>query len=80
LIISGERKRKRDDRREGVYWPERFCGSLMQTIPIHDEAHVATATFENEILTVLLQVPSSGPSHRLSARVWADLERAEELT
>jgi len=51
----------------------------MQTIPIPDEAHVATATFEDEILTALLQVPSSWPSHRLSARVWADLERAEEL-
>ena len=81
LIISGERKGKQDDRREGVYWSERFCGSFMRTIPIPDEAQTtkATATFENEILTVLLPVRSSGPVHRLSVRVWADLERAEAL-
>ena len=50
-------------------------------IPIPNDAHVekAKATFENEILTVLVPVPRSGQSRRLSARVWADLERAEEL-
>jgi HSP20 family protein len=81
LIISGERKRKQDDRREEIYWSERFCSSFMRTIPIPDEAHVAkaTATFENEILTVSVPVPRSRRSHRLSARVWADLERAEAL-
>jgi HSP20 family molecular chaperone IbpA len=53
----------------------------MRTIPIPDEAQAtkATATFENEILTVLLPVRSSGPVHRLPAREWADLERAEAL-
>jgi HSP20 family protein len=79
LTISGERKR---DWREGIFWSERFCRSFIRTIPIPDEARVekAKATFENEILLVLVPVPSSGPSHRLSARVlWADLERAEAL-
>jgi HSP20 family molecular chaperone IbpA len=81
LIISGERKRKRDDRRKWIYRPERFYGSFTRTIPIPDRAQVkkVTATFENEILTVLVPVPSSGPSHRLSARVSADLERVEAL-
>ncbi len=81
LIISGERKRAQNDRHEGMDWSERFCGSFTRTIPIPDEAHVEKlkATFENEILTVLMPVPSSGPSHHLSARVWADLERAEAL-
>jgi HSP20 family protein len=79
LTISGERKR---DWREGIYWSERMCGSFMRTIPIPDEAQVekVKATFENEILTVSVPVPSSGQSHGLSARVlWADLERAEAL-
>ena len=81
LIISGERKQEQDDRREEIYWSERFCRSFMRTIPIPDEAQAtkATATFENEILTVLLPVRGSGPTHRLPARVWADLERAEAL-
>lgn len=81
LTISGERKRWQDDRREGIYWSERFCRSFIRTIPIPDEAQMekVTATFENEILTVSVPVPSNKQSHRLSARVWADLERAEEL-
>ncbi len=54
----------------------------MRTIPIPDRAQVekVTATFENEILTVLLHIPSSGPSHGLSARVLtAYLEEAQAL-
>ncbi|HSL05894.1 MAG TPA: Hsp20/alpha crystallin family protein [Nitrospiraceae bacterium] len=81
LTISGQRKRAQNDRHEGMDWSERFCRSFMRAIPIPDEAHVekAKATFENEILTVSVPVRSSRPSHRLSARVWADLERAEAL-
>jgi len=80
LTISGERAREPDDRREGIDWSERFCHSFMRTIPIPDDVQVdkVKATFEDEILTVLVPVPHSG-QYRLSARVWADLERAEEL-
>lgn len=78
LTISGERKR---DWREDMYWSERLCGSFKRTIPIPDEAQLekVTATFENEILTVLVPVPS-GPLHRLSTRLWeAALEEAQAL-
>ena len=73
LTISGERTREPDDWREGMYWSERFCRSFMRTIPIPDEAQVekATATFENEILTVVVPVPRSEPSQGLSASVRA---------
>jgi HSP20 family molecular chaperone IbpA len=73
LTISGERTREQDDRREGIYWPERFCRSFMRTIPIPDEAQVekATATFENEILTVVVPLPNSEPSQELAGRVRA---------
>jgi HSP20 family protein len=73
LTISGERKREQDDRREGMYWSERFCRSFIRTIPIPDEAQVekATATFENEILTVVVPLPNSEPSQELAARVRA---------
>ena len=59
LIISGEHPRTQDDRCEGIYWSERFCRSFRRTIPIPDEAQVekAKATFENEILTVVVPVP-----------------------
>jgi HSP20 family protein len=81
LIISGERPREQDDRREGSYWPERFCRSFVRTIPIPNGAQVeqVTAAFENEILTVSVPVTRSGQSHRLTARMWADLERVKAL-
>jgi len=77
LTISGERTREQDDRREGMYWSERFCRSFIRTIPIPDEAQVekATATFENEILTVLVPVPRSGQSQGLSATLRALLRK-----
>lgn len=81
LTISGERKRTQNDRHEGMDWSERFCRSFMRAIPIPNDAQMekVQATFENEILTVLVPVPRNGRSHQLSARVWADLERAEAL-
>lgn len=81
LIISGERNRKQDDRREGIYWSERFCGSFTRTIPIPNDVQMekVKATFENEILTVSVPVPRRGKSQWLSVRVLADLERAEAL-
>lgn len=79
LTIRGEHKREQDDRPEGMYRPERFCRSFMREIPIPGEAHVekATATFENEILTVSVPIPSSKQSQRLSVRTRADVQRAE---
>ena len=83
LIITGERPRAQDDRREGSYWSERFCDTFMRTIPIPDEAQVekVKATFENEILTVLVPVPlNSGHSQRRSVRIpGVALEEAQAL-
>jgi HSP20 family protein len=81
LTISGTRTREQDARHEGMYWSDRFCRTFMRTIPIPNEVQVerVTATFESEILTVSLPVPRGRPSERLSPRLWADLERAEEL-
>jgi len=82
LIISGERPRKQDDRGGGIYWSERFCSTFMRAIPIPNDAQVekATATFEKEILTVLVPVHSSGASQGLLVRIWgANLEEAQAL-
>ena len=64
LTISGERPQMQGECREGMYWPERFCRSFMRTIPIPDEAQLekAKATFENEILTVLVPFPRAEQS------------------
>ena len=83
LIIGGERKHQQDEQREGMYGPERFCRSFMRTIPIPREAQVekVKATFEHEILTVLVPLPpDSGESKRLWARIpGVVLERAQAL-
>jgi len=80
LTISGERKR---DSREGIYWSEQLCGSFKRTIPIPYEVQIekVTATFENEILTVLVPVPpNSGQFRSLWARIpGAVLEEAQAL-
>ena len=80
LTISGERKR---DWREEMYWSERFCCSFRRTIPIPNEAQVekGTATFEFEILTVLVPFPpDSGKFRKLWARIPdAVLEEAQAL-
>jgi HSP20 family molecular chaperone IbpA len=82
LIISGERPRKLDDRREGMYWSDGLCSSFTRTIPIPDEAQVekATAKFENEILTVTVPLPGSRESGRRLFRVCGvALEAAQAL-
>ena len=65
LTISGQRSREPDDWHDSMYWSARFCRSFIRTIPIPDEAQVeeATATFEDEILTVLVPLSNHGPSH-----------------
>ena len=64
LMLSGEHPQVQGDRREGMYWSERFCRSFMRTIRIPDEAQVekATATFENEILTVVVPLQRGSQS------------------
>jgi HSP20 family molecular chaperone IbpA len=79
LTISGECQQEQDNR-YGMYWPERSCRRFRRTIPMPDETHVeqAKATFENEILMVLVPTPSSGPGRSARAR-GAALEEAQSL-
>jgi HSP20 family protein len=66
LMITGERKRDREERREGFYRSERSYGTFSRTIPIPEEANLeqAKATFENGILKVSLPIPESKRQRR----------------
>lgn len=66
LMITGERKRDREERREGLYRSERSYGAFSRTIPIPEEANPeqAKAEFENGILKVSLPVPESKQRRR----------------
>jgi len=66
LMISGERKRDREERREGFYRSERSYGAFSRTIPIPEEANLeqAKAQFENGILKISLPIPESKRQRR----------------
>lgn len=66
LMITGERKRDREERREGFYRSERTYGTFSRTIPIPEEANLeqAKAQFENGILKVSLPIPESKRQRR----------------
>jgi HSP20 family protein len=66
LVITGERKRDHEERREGFYRSERSYGKFSRTIPIPEEANLeeAKAQFENGILKVSLPIPESKRQRR----------------
>ena len=66
LTISGERKAEKEEKREGFYRSERSYGSFYRQIPVPKgvDADKATATFNNGVLEVTIQVPKTEPSGR----------------
>jgi len=61
LVITGERKREQEERREGLYRSERSYGSFYRLVPIPEEANIeqAKAQFDNGVLTVSVPMPES---------------------
>lgn len=61
LSISGERKEEKEEKREGFYRSERSYGTFYRQIPLPPgvDADKATATFNNGVLEVTIQVPKS---------------------
>ena len=66
LTLSGERKEVKEEKREGYYRTERSYGSFYRLIPLPEGASIekATATFNNGLLEVKLQVPKIEPRIR----------------
>lgn len=66
LTLSGERKEEKEEKREGYYRSERSFGSFYRRVPLPEGAKVndATATFNNGILEVTMQVPKLVPQKR----------------
>ncbi|HSE32548.1 MAG TPA: Hsp20/alpha crystallin family protein [Pyrinomonadaceae bacterium] len=63
LTLSGERKEEKEEKRKGYYRTERNYGSFYRLIPLPDGANIekATATFNNGLLEVNLQIPKTEP-------------------
>lgn len=66
LTISGERKEEKEEKREGFYRSERSYGSFYRQIPLPEgvKADKASATFNNGVLEVTMQVPKIEPHGR----------------
>lgn len=80
LTIQGERKREKEEEREGVRRSERFYGSFYRAIPLPEDAKLdqAKADFHNGVLEVTIpvehahgqrrQIPVSGQSQQISGQ------------
>lgn len=66
LILEGERKQEREERRGGVYRSERSYGRFYRMIPLPEDADIdqAKAQFTNGVLEVTVPIPESARKRR----------------
>lgn len=78
LRISGERRSTSERREEGLYRSERSYGTFSRTIPLPEGANLdsASATFENGVLKIEIEVPQ----HERSGRQIEVREAGEDST
>jgi len=71
LTISGERKEKKEEKREGFYRSERSYGSFYRQIPLPQGAKTenASATFQNGVLEITIPAPKAEtPTRKLEIK------------
>ena len=61
LLISGERKEEKEEKREGFYRSERSYGNFYRHIPLPEgvKTENAVATFRNGVLEITMPVPKA---------------------
>jgi HSP20 family protein len=77
LVISGERNRSNEERREGFYRSERSYGSFCRMIELPEgvDAEQALATFDNGVLEITMPAPQRSQPKRIEIR-----NRSQEQT
>jgi HSP20 family protein len=67
LTLSGERKKEKEEKREGYYRSERSYGSFYRQIPLPEGAKTDTAVaeFTDGVLEVTMRAPAREPQKRL---------------
>jgi HSP20 family protein len=65
-ILEGERKREKEEKREGFYLSERSYGSFYRALPLPKGADPdkASATFSNGVLEIAIPVPEPKANSR----------------
>lgn len=67
VCIQGERKREREEEREGYYRSERSYGSFCRVIPLPEGAitEQAKATFKDGVLEITMPAPPAAKGRRI---------------
>lgn len=66
LVVEGERKQEKEEKREGYYHSERTYGRFYRSIPMPEgaKADQAAANFNNGVLEVTVPVPEVKPKRQ----------------
>jgi HSP20 family protein len=66
LILQGERKQEKEEKREGYYHSERSYGRFYRSIPLPEGAQLdkASAEFSNGVLEVSVPIPKTEHTRR----------------
>jgi HSP20 family protein len=66
LVVEGERKYEKEEKREGYFHTERSYGRFYRAIPLPElaDAAKATARFNNGVLNVAIPIPAISPKTR----------------
>jgi HSP20 family protein len=66
LVVEGERKFEKEEKREGYFHTERSYGRFYRAIPLPELADggKATARFDNGVLNVVIPIPEIQPKTR----------------
>jgi HSP20 family protein len=66
LVVEGERKYEKEEKREGYFHTERSYGRFYRAIPLPElaDAAKATARFHNGVLNVAIPIPAISPKTR----------------
>jgi len=66
LVVEGERKCQKEEKREGYFHTERSYGRFCRAIPVPEGANAekATAQFNNGVLNVVIPIPEILPKMR----------------
>jgi HSP20 family protein len=67
VIVQGERRREREEEREGIYTSECSYGSFSRVVPLPEGAitEEAKATFRDGVLEITLPAPPASKGRRL---------------
>jgi HSP20 family protein len=66
LVVEGERKYEKEEKREGYFHTERSYGRFYRAFPVPEGANAekATARFNNGVLNVVIPIPEILPKTR----------------